>query len=157
MEDWKQRELKWDLRFLEMAKLVGSWSKDPSTKVGAVIVRPDNTVCSIGYNGFPSLMDDNEEFYSNREEKYSRIVHAEINAQIFSRDFSLKGYTLYTWPLPPCDRCCVQMIQAGIQRIVAPKITDPEIARRWQSLIDKTRRYCEETKYVFFEEIECKN
>ena len=42
---------KWETRFLEMARLVSGWSKDPSTKVGAVIVRPDKTIASVGYNG----------------------------------------------------------------------------------------------------------
>src|SRR6266404_1646354 len=111
--------LKWDLRYLEMAKLVASWSKDPSTKAGAVIVRPDKSVLSVGFNGFPKTMPDNTEWYSNREEKYSRIVHCEINALIHSHEL-LTGYTLYTYPFLPCDRCCVQMIQAGIQRMIAP-------------------------------------
>ena len=141
---------KWDKRFLDMAQLVASWSKDPSTKVGAVIVRPNRTIASIGFNGFPQDMPDNESFYSNREEKYSRIIHAEINAQIFCLDFSMKGYTLYTWPLAPCDRCCVQMIQCGITRIVAPKI-DGELGIRWNANLLKTRAYCKECGVVLEE------
>ena len=64
---------KWDSRFLELAKLVSTWSKDPSTKTGAVIVRPDRSVASIGFNGFPVKMSDHQELYDNREEKYSRL------------------------------------------------------------------------------------
>jgi dCMP deaminase len=78
-------QAKWDLRFLELAQLVSRWSKDTSTKVGAVIVTPENVVISIGYNGFAKRMPDAEEHYADREEKYSRIVHAETNAILFAR------------------------------------------------------------------------
>ena len=60
---------KWDKRFLEMAKLVASWSKDPSTQVGAVAVR-NRTVIAQGYNGFPRGMDDDEWLYENKTMKY---------------------------------------------------------------------------------------
>ena len=70
---------KWDIRFLEMAKLVASWSKDPSTQVGAVAVR-NRTVIAQGYNGFPRGCDDHELYYLNKAIKYKRIVHAEMNA-----------------------------------------------------------------------------
>lgn len=66
---------KWDSRFLDLAKLVSSWSKDTSTKVGAVISRPDNTIVSLGYNGFPKGMPDDKNLYDLREEKYERIIH----------------------------------------------------------------------------------
>lgn len=134
---------KWDLRFLELAKLVSSWSKDPSTKVGAVIVRPDKSVLSVGFNGFPKNMPDNKEWYDNREEKYSRIVHGEINALIHTNG-SVSGSILYTYPFAPCDRCCVQMIQAGIIRIVAPKPSEDALTR-WKAAFEKARLYCEQS------------
>jgi dCMP deaminase len=133
----------WDIYYLRLAKVVSSKSKDPSSQVGAVIVRPDRSLCSIGYNGFPQGMPDLPELYSNRDEKYSRIVHAEINSQIFSRDTTLKGYTLYTWPFLTCDRCCVQMIQSGIARFVAPVL--PEVYKeRWGMSMDKSQKYIKE-------------
>lgn len=67
--------LKWDRRFLRLAQEVASWSKDPSTKTGAVIVRPDKTIAAIGYNGFPRGCDDAPELYAHRETKLSRVVH----------------------------------------------------------------------------------
>ena len=70
--------------FLELAKLASTRSKDPSTKTGAVIVRPNKTVVSVGFNGFPQGMPDDEELYKDRDEKYSRIVHCEVNALIFA-------------------------------------------------------------------------
>jgi dCMP deaminase len=66
---------KWDCRFLEMAELVGSWSKDPSTKVGAVIVDKDRRIVSTGYNGFPQGIADRSELLNDREKKYKLIVH----------------------------------------------------------------------------------
>ena len=130
---------KWDLRFLKLAMTVSSWSKDPSTKVGAVIVRQDKTVASLGYNGFPRNMPDFDELYANREEKYSRIIHAEINAVLHARE-QLTGYTLYTYPLLPCDRCMVQMMQAGIKRIVSMEASK-EVLERWAPILDKSNKY----------------
>jgi dCMP deaminase len=130
---------KWDLRFLEMAKLVSTWSKDPSTKAGAVIVRWDYTVVSVGFNGFPKQMEDKEEWLSNREEKYSRVVHCEVNALIHART-SVEGCTLFTYPFACCDRCLVQMAQAGINRFVFPQPTEDALAR-WASAFVKTKSY----------------
>lgn len=117
---------KWDIRFLELAKHVSEWSKDPSTKVGAVVVDDRRIVASLAYNGFPQGCDDSDHLYLERETKYSRIVHAECNALLFAtRDLS--GMTLYTWPFMPCDRCSGLIIQAGIKRVVAPSNNNP----RW--------------------------
>jgi len=118
---------KWDRRFLDLAKVVGGWSKDPSTKVGAVLVRPDRTVASLGYNGFPRGVLDHETRYANRDTKYEMVVHAEINALLNSRE-DLEGYTLYVTPLPPCAQCAATIIQRGIGRIVIEQKADlPEI------------------------------
>lgn len=137
---------KWDIRYLQFAHHVASWSKDPSTKAGAVIVKPNRSVLSVGFNGFPQNMPDNQEWYDNRDEKYSRIVHCEVNALIMAEG-SARGCTLYTWPFACCDRCVVQMLQAGINRFVFP--TTPERLReRWQPILDKTKKYLEECSYV---------
>lgn len=133
----------WDQYYLGLSKYVSSKSKDPSTKVGAVIVRPDHSLASIGFNGFAQRMPDNPELYANREEKYSRIVHAEINALNFCRDQSLQGYTLYTTPFMSCDRCFVQMVQKGIVRFVSPKPTEEQLVR-WGAAFDRVRKYAQE-------------
>jgi dCMP deaminase len=130
---------KWAHRFLNLAKEVSSWSKDPSTQVGAVIVRPDKTVCSLGYNGFPRSMLDTKSLYEDREEKLSRIIHAEINALLNSRE-NVRGYTLYTYPFIPCDRCMVMIIQAGISSIVSLK-PSKEANLRWEKAFEKSRQY----------------
>ena len=79
----------WDKRFLELASVVGSWSKDPSTKVGAVIVNENKQIVSMGYNGFPRGVRDDYRL-ENRETKYNLIVHAEANAIIHAKE-SLEG------------------------------------------------------------------
>lgn len=129
---------KWDIRYLELARQVASWSKDPSTQTGAVIVRPDNSVASIGYNGFPRGIEDTPARYDDRETKYSYIVHCELNA-VLSAHESVQGNTLYTWPLLSCDRCAVHMIQAGITRVVATTCP-PEKLDRWQPILEESKR-----------------
>ena len=117
---------KWDHRFLDLCKLVASWSKDPSTKVGAVIVDGDKRVISLGYNGFPKGVCDEENRYLNRDIKYKYVVHAERNAIIFSKQ-NLKNCCIYTWPLMPCSACAGIIIQAGISRVVSIENTN----ERW--------------------------
>ncbi len=133
---------KWDLRFLEMAKLVASWSRDPSTQTGAVIVRPNRSVASVGFNGFPQKMNDDPALYANREEKYSRIVHCEMNALQFCQEQPIT-YTLFTHPFISCDRCFVHMAQAGITRFVAPCATEEQLTR-WGAAFDRVRGYANE-------------
>lgn len=108
--------IKWDNRFLDLAKLISTWSKDPSTQVGAVIVDNDNRVVSVGYNGFPQKISDNDRL-EKREEKYNIIVHAEANALLFANK-SVNGFTLYTYPFQPCSKCASLIIQSGIKRVV---------------------------------------
>jgi dCMP deaminase len=86
----------WDLRFLTLARLVASWSKDPSTQCGAVLVRPDKTIAGIGYNGFPRAMVDDPAVLGERLTKYPRILHAEWNAVRSCRDGDLTGVACYS-------------------------------------------------------------
>lgn len=133
----------WDDRFLEMAQLVGSWSKDPSTKVGAVVVDPTNRhVISVGYNGFPASMPDDPALYADREEKLSRIVHAEINALIHAGG-KVYGKTLYTWPFLACSDCFVILANAGVTRFVAPKATGERLDR-WAAAFNRVYKYAAE-------------
>ncbi len=132
------RQAKWDSRFLALAEQVALWSKDPSTKCGAVITRPGNFVVSVGYNGFPSGCDDADELYTAKETKYSRVVHAETNAVLSARQ-SVEGCTIYVTPIPPCDRCASTLIQAGIIRVVHPEIDVSKI-ERWRAAFDSAMK-----------------
>lgn len=135
--------MNWDIRFLNLAKEVATWSKDPSTRVGSVIVRPDRTVASLGFNGFPMAMEDHQHLYDNREEKYERIIHAEMNAILTLRERA-NGYTCYTFPFLSCHRCFVHIAQAGISRVVAPKATEDQLTR-WGASFAKTKQYAFDT------------
>ena len=120
---------KWDLRFLKIAHEVCSWSHDPSTKCGCVLVK-DRRIIATGYNGFPANISDTFERYSNRDFKLAAVVHAEKNAlfNAAKNGSTTEGCTAYiTWP--PCSQCAAALIQAGITLVVCPNpITAPT---RW--------------------------
>ena len=121
---------KWDLRFIGLAQHISTWSKDPSTKVGCVVVGEDREIRSTGFNGFPRGIDDDEDRLMDREKKYPLICHAEENAIMHAARIgvSLKDSTAYvTWP--PCSRCARSLIQAGIKEIVYPETG--KIPERW--------------------------
>lgn len=111
---------KWDERFYEVAKLVSTWSKDPSKKIGAVIVNDDRRILATGYNGFPRGIEDTQDRLFDRDEKYPRIVHAEMNALMNAlyNGVPVKGATMYVYGLPICSECCKSVIQSGIKRVV---------------------------------------
>jgi dCMP deaminase len=121
----------WNKWFLGLAEYVSTASKDPSTKVGSVIVDEERRVVSLGYNGFPRGVDDTEERLNNRDLKYRIIVHAERNSLLFARG-PVKGCTIYTYPMMPCAVCASMIIQSGIKKVVAPRSDNP----RWQSDIE---------------------
>jgi len=110
---------KWDLRFLKLAHHISQWSKDPSTKVGAVIVDPmTRQVLGMGYNGFPRGVEDYPERYADRDIKLRYVTHAEVNA-ILNANRSVQNCTLYTTPMTPCCDCAKAIIQAGISRVIS--------------------------------------
>lgn len=121
---------KWDRRFLDLAQHISQWSKDPSTKCGAVIAK-GNRIISMGYNGFPMLVNDHSDNYNDRDLKLNMILHAEVNAILFA-EVPLSNCTIYTYPFPPCCRCAAQIIQSGIRKVIAPKPTK-ELIGRWSS------------------------
>jgi len=121
---------KWDRRFIDLALHISGWSKDPSTKVGCVVVGEDREIRSTGFNGFPRGIEDSMERLEDRELKYPLICHAEENAIMHAAriGISLKDCTAYvTWP--PCTRCARSLIQAGVIEVVYPG--DIEIPDRW--------------------------
>lgn len=122
---WKMRDTnvidtKWDKRFMRLAKEVSSWSKDPSSKIGAVAVSDDRRILSTGFNGFPRGIEDTEERLNDREQKYPRIIHAEMNCLLGAlyNGVCVRDATLYVYGLPVCSECAKAVIQAGIKRVV---------------------------------------
>jgi dCMP deaminase len=126
---------KWDLRFLALAKHVSTWSKDPSTQTGAVIVDAERRIVSVGYNGFAKGVNDAPKQYANRELKYKMIIHGEVNALLFAGRATLEGCTLYNWPLGPCAQCAAKFIQKGITRIVYPVNVNEDREKRWDEQV----------------------
>lgn len=109
---------KWDDRFMKLAIHVAEWSKDPSTKVGAVIVDGERRVVGMGYNGFPRGVNDDPSRYSVKAVKYRLVVHSEANA-ILNANGIVTDCTLYTTKFP-CTECAKLIIQSSIARVFTP-------------------------------------
>jgi len=111
----------WDAYFMGIALLSAKRSKDPSTQVGACIVNDEHKILTMGYNGMPIGIDDNEMEWSREGDflntKYPYVCHAELNAILNSGGTSLKDSTLYV-TLFPCNECAKAIIQSGIRHIV---------------------------------------
>jgi dCMP deaminase len=137
-------DLKWDRRFLAFAAQVAGWSKDPSTQVGAVIVR-GHYIVATGYNGFPRGVADTEARLNDRASKLLYTVHAEANAlaQCAVHGVSTQGATLYVTH-PPCAGCMRLLIAAGIVRVVFPQPND-DFAARWATDLAAADAMAEET------------
>ena len=114
---------KWHKRFMEVAELVATWSKDKSTKVGAVVVGPDREIRSTGYNGVVRGVDDDIPERLERPTKYDFFEHAERNA-VYNACLigaSLKGCVIYVTAMP-CPDCARAIIQSGIKMVVTHKV-----------------------------------
>ena len=138
---------KWDARWLEIAGVVSTWSKDPSTKIGAIAVK-DKRLVSTGYNGFPRGIQDYDDRWNNREEKYKYVVHAEMNC-IYNANYhnqSLKGSTMYIVGLPVCHECAKGIIQAGVVRVVA-EFKDAPL--KWARSTEITEKMFKEAGIVY--------
>lgn len=131
---------KWDKYFLRIAREVATASKDPSSKVGALVVR-DRRVLSTGYNGFPKSVADDKRLH-DKAQKYDRIVHAEMNAVIYAGRESI-GSTVYMFGFKgaPCINCAKHLIAAGIVRVVS---SGQEIPDRWLESLLQAEELCYE-------------
>lgn len=142
-----EKELKWHKRLLALAEYIGAWSKDPSTKVGAVIVDKDNRIVSTGYNGFPKDIKDTKNRYENRDIKYKIILHAEENAISYAKR-DLSNCKLYISGLPPCAHCASLIIQSGIKTVIVKK---QEIPERWVESVKLSKQIFKEAKVQLLE------
>ena len=142
-----EKELKWHKRFIELAEFISNWSKDPSTKVGSVIVDKYKRIVSTGYNGLPKDIKDTKERYENRDIKYKIILHAEENALAYAKR-DLTDCTLYVSGLPPCAHCASLIISAGIKKVVFKK---QEIPERWIESTKLSKTILEEAEIKLIE------
>lgn len=146
----------WDKKYIRLAREISTWSKDPSTQIGAVAVGEKGQLLAQGYNGFPRGIEDSADRLNNRKEKYKYVVHAEMNC-IYNATYngvSLNGSTMYIYGLPVCSECAKGLIQVGIKRVVSTAITDatPE---NWVESTKLTKQIFEEAnvKYDFINTI----
>jgi len=148
----KNPQWKWIKRWLDLAEHYASWSKDPSTKVGAVIVDDKNRLVSIGYNGMPQGLKNEDSYLNDRELKYKTIIHAEINALIFAQKThaDLSKCTLYTFPFLPCSNCMSIFLQSGIKTFITLK-NDSE---RWKDSFEISRNLALDMNDVSVMEVE---
>lgn len=133
----------WDARFMDLARLIAGWSRDPSSRIGAVIAGHDRTILATGYNGFPRRCDDDAAIYQDRPRKHLRVVHAEANciAAASRSGTSLKGASVYV-TAPCCAQCAALLIQAGVVRVVIPD--GVELRPDWAASAAEARALFEE-------------
>lgn len=140
-------DLKWLTRFMNLAHNVAEWSKDPSTKVGCLIAR-DKFVFSVGFNGFPRNTSDDESTYLDKEEKYKRILHAELNA-VLSAKQDLAGCSAFV-TAPCCSQCAAVLVQVGI-RAVYMELPSKDFADRWEeNIVSAINLFREANVYIHF-------
>lgn len=153
---------RWDRHFLRMALECASMSKDPNTRVGAVLVGPDKELISSGFNGFPRGIIDTSERLADREMKNRLMVHAERNAILNAARIGTptKGCSLYiactddsglVWAGPPCTSCTIEVIQAGISEIVAYRLKPTP--SKWHADLAFARSLIQE-KGIIYRELE---
>lgn len=130
MSDDPNRRNKWDRRYLGLAKEISSWSKDPSTKVGAVLVNAQNRIVSTGFNGFPARHSDDPAKYADRAYKYAHIIHAERNALSVPHRRQIALSTIYS-SFPCCPTCMTLICKAGVRRVVCPPVPTEGKPREW--------------------------
>ena len=121
MEEKRKDYISWDEYFMGVAILSAQRSKDPSTQVGACIASNENKVITMGYNGMPSGINDEDLPWSRNavspfDNKYFYVCHAEFNA-ILNSNAPVKGCRLYV-TLFPCNECTKAVIQSGIKEII---------------------------------------
>lgn len=151
---------KWLKRYLRLAREVSSWSKDPSTKVGAVAVTADGVVLSLGYNGFPRGVEDTLERMDDRKFKLDHVVHAEENCILNAarNGVSLKESILYVYGLPICHRCATSVIQSGVRRVVFAADPPKDLRDEWRVSFEKSLEMFKEvyvgTKWFYKEDID---
>lgn len=140
---------KWTRRYMDMAKEISTWSKDPSKKVGAVAVGAKGQILSQGYNGFPRGVKDTDDRYNVREVKYKYVVHAEMNCiyNACHTGASLDGAVLYVYGLPTCSECAKGIIQVGISKVIMEYPKDLPV--QWEESLVLTKEMLREAGVMF--------
>lgn len=144
---------KWHKRYLSLAREISTWSKDPSRQIGAVAVSEKGRVLATGYNGFPRAIRDFPYLYEDRNHKYKRVVHAEMNC-IYNATYNgvcLDGSSMYIWGLPMCSECAKGALQVGITAVYWA--TDIEVPKKWADSLQDTTDLFKEASLLLGVEI----
>lgn len=144
----------WHQRYIELARHVATWSKDPSTQVGAVIVDQKRRVVSMGYNGFPRGVLDFDELYQNRFEKLKFICHAERNA-LDNSPHSVEQCSLYA-TFMPCNECAKSIIQRGITAVYTIEPIEERNDTLFSNMENNSSRYNWNYTLKMFDEADVK-
>ena len=142
----------WKLKYLNLAKQISAWSKDPSTKVGCVAIGNHGQVLSQGYNGFPRGISDSEDKLNNKNIKYKYMVHAEMNCIYHAsiNGVSLLNSHFFVYGLIICHECAKGIIQVGVKKVYMKKYKS--IPDQWKKSYALTKKLFNEAG-VEFEEI----
>lgn len=125
----KQKRPSWEDVYLDVARTIAKRSKDPRTQVGAVLVK-DKSIFAVGYNAEPRNSTLAFDWFS--EEKYTYVIHAEMNALANAARLSVscEGADIYVTHAP-CPNCLNALIQNGVKRVFYNKPhTDFEISKK---------------------------
>jgi dCMP deaminase len=140
-------------KLIPTAHSIAQLSKDPSTKVGAIVFDNDSNILSTGFNGFPRGVNDSIERYLDRPTKYQLVCHAEANAvaQAARVGARLLDSNMIVTAMYPCSNCAKLIIQAGIRRVFVPRQTDTEASKRWSGEIEITQTLFKEAGIIIEE------
>ncbi len=145
----------WNEWFLQGVYWIASKSKDPKTKIGAIVVK-DKRIISTGYNGIPHGVDDDIAWRHERPEKYKWYEHGERNAIYSAAKYGIitENATLYTNAMP-CADCARGVIQSGIKHVYVHKqfidLTDSIVRDQWKGHHIATKSMLNEAGVGFFE------
>jgi dCMP deaminase len=138
----------WQEYFIGLAIAASKKSKDGSSKFGAILVRPDKTVASFGFNGFPKRIKDHDHMLNaktveGRQKKYMRIVHAEANCLNYNRDHDTTGYHMFVNGLP-CEACALRICSTGVDYVYYYNDPVYDYETRWAESIAKSKQLFKE-------------
>ena len=145
-QHWIDQLLPRDQRFVDLARHIAGWSKDPTTKVGAVLVGTDRRDIAIGYNGFPPGIADTDERLGDHDTKLALTQHAERNV-LDNASFDATGATLYT-TFFVCSECAKSVVSRGIRKVICPPPAEHE---PWATDAQWTRQLFQEAGIILYE------
>lgn len=152
---------RWSNHFLRLALCHARMSKDPSTRVGSILVAPDRSILGAGFNGFPRNIKDHPRRLADRETKLKLIVHAEMNAFLAAAKLGIpiNGAAIYIiaqdvvsgkiWGGPPCTRCTTALIQAGVESVIT--LPFQGVPARWKDDLELAKDLLNEAGIIYNE------